>query len=193
MNKACFLDSRSGNANLDLLTQALVPQHEMTMAVLSAGNKPLLDRMVQCSQDEDDPLIWFDWHVEAIEAFIRAARALPVPPPPPAIAPAIAAALAPGQRIATLQVGLLNHAIMACQPAPTALVDVGHSGLACTTRQYGQSIVQLTLLAMSPWCQAVIAAQGAAAAPLATLWIPRPGDATGICDRVLSIPLPLFD
>ena len=126
---------------------------------------------------DGDPPIVVAWNYAAVVALLTAAAAVAVPAP--FVIPAAPEAFC---------TALLNF-ISGQAPGSTV---VESAVVACTILQCAQAAIAFGVLGHSPWAAAVYAHMGPAAAPIATLWVPRPRVTTGVCDRLLAAPATIF-
>jgi hypothetical protein len=149
------------------------------------GDDDLIARIVEATNDPDEPAIIFAWNAASLEAFMAKVAALPpgAPPPPPSLTPPPSDSHELGNGLRDLMQRLLVH-IQTLVPGCAILGGAGGvAGLACSQVQFCNAGAALGGLELDPWFAAVIAGGPAALpAPLATLLVPRPGVTSGLCD-----------
>ena len=162
-----------------------------TVADVVGGNVALRDEILRLALDPDDPPVLIQWNLASQEAFLDKAFTYTINvqgalPPPPMLAPAVVVQLPiTAQAMEDFQNALLRH-VCALYPgnAPSIIGGAtGTVGLACSQMQSIVSGVILSRLEVTDqYLVAVLAHGNPLPGTLGQVLIPRPRNATGVCD-----------
>jgi alkylated DNA nucleotide flippase Atl1 len=159
------------------------------LSELSKGAKQWENRVIACSKSPDDPPILLGWNLDPCEEFLNKAIAYGIAgglilPPPQIFFGAHPVGPVTMADIQQLQIQILTY-LTSTNPGATIIGGVaGSVGLACSARQFGIACGQLGRLEFHPWFRAVISHGAPLTGTLATIYMPRPQNASGLCDSI---------
>jgi hypothetical protein len=161
------------------------------LSKLSNGDKEWEEKVIALSDSPDDPPLLPGWNLQPCEEFFNKAVAYgagggAVLPPAQIFGGAHPVGSVTVAGIQELQLDILAYLVATNQGA--SLIDGGPNsgpvGLACTGRQFGIACGQLRGLEYDPWFCAVLNHGAPLTGRLATIYMPRPRVASGLCDNI---------
>ncbi len=162
-----------------------------TILELVSGDREMEKIIRKLSKSEDDPVLLFSWHYTTLAEFWSKAVAYGVGggshrPPPPIFGGVHPVGPASLESMEQLQHEILSY--LSSQSLGPQVIEGGGAGgavgLACSYVQYGMACSRLGGMELQPWFQAVLAMDAPLTGPLACVYLPRPGNPLGVCDRV---------
>ena len=162
------------------------------LSKLSNGDKEWEEKVIACSKSPDDPPLLPGWNLQPCEEFFKKAAAYgaaggAVLPPAQIFDGAHPVGPVTAAGIQQLQLEILDYLVSTNRGASLILgggPNAGPVGLACTGRQFGIACGQLGRLELDPWFRAVLNQGAPLTGRLASIFMPRPRVASGLCDNI---------
>jgi hypothetical protein len=171
-------------------------EQQLKVSDLVPGDSSLVEKIIELAKSEEDPPLVFEWNSTSLEAFW--AKAVAYASVVVVGGPAIPINGGVNLPVAMTDVDSLKSELLvfvrnqqAPAERPIILGAGGTVGFGCTLLQFGNTVAFLRGLDSSPWFAVVLAHGAPLAAPLATIYTPRPRSAQGLVDP-LTIGSPLW-
>jgi hypothetical protein len=172
--------------NVNAVQKKKEKKSRMTIGHLTQGDEVMTKRIVDLAKSEDDPPILFDWDADSLTQFWNNAVAYAAGGGVVAIPINCGVNLPVAVDINLLRAEILTFVQQGAGnpvPLPRPTMIGNTMGLACSQAQCCTCMALLRGLELHPWFTAVLNVNPIPA-PLASIWIPRTRNSSGICDQI---------